>query len=224
MNAFLGQADAVLRSTPNAGANEPGARSLAQCLGFVMLFGCVYGAVMGSFGGLGEGRAWQVVYSAVKVPLLLMLTFLLSLPSFFVLNTLLGLRADFGDVLHALVLTQAALTIVLASLTPYTLFWYASTGGYSEAILFNAFLFAIASAGAQGMLRRLYRPLIARNAGHRALLRIWLVLYAFVGIQMGWMLRPFVGHPGIPPRFFREDVLGNAYVFIAQLIWQVFAK
>ena len=45
---------------------------------------------------------WQVVYSAVKVPFLLFATFGLSLPSFLVINTLLGLRADFARVVRAL--------------------------------------------------------------------------------------------------------------------------
>ena len=45
--------------------------------------------------GFDGPRVWQVVYSAVKVPFLLFTTFLLSLPSFFVVNTLLGLRPDF---------------------------------------------------------------------------------------------------------------------------------
>ena len=48
-------------------------------------------------------RIWQVVYSAVKVPFLLLATFVISLPSFFVINTLLGLRGDFPHVLRALI-------------------------------------------------------------------------------------------------------------------------
>ena len=58
---------------------------------------------MGAFGG----RAWQAAYSAVKVPLLLLATLGLSLPSFFVLNTLLGVRADFAAALRAIVASQA---------------------------------------------------------------------------------------------------------------------
>ena len=65
----------------------------------VLVCGLTYGAVMGSFGG----RPAQAAISAVKVPLLLAATTALSLPSFFVLNTLLGVRRDFGVVLRALV-------------------------------------------------------------------------------------------------------------------------
>ena len=54
---------------------------------------------MGTFGGLHGDRPLQLLYSALKVPLLLLVTFCLSLPSFFVLNTILGVRADFRRVL-----------------------------------------------------------------------------------------------------------------------------
>lgn len=34
--------------------------------------------------------------------------------------------------------------------------------------------------------------------------RIWVIIYALVGAQMGWVLRPFIGSPDIPFTFFRE--------------------
>jgi hypothetical protein len=53
------------------------------------------------------------------------------------------------------------------------------------------------------------------------MLRAWLITYAFVGIQMGYLLRPFVGNPDQPVSFFREEAWGNAYVTVAKLIWSV---
>ena len=51
------------------------------------------------------------------------------------------------------------------------------------------------------------------------MLRIWLGVYAFVGIQMGWLLRPFIGDPSLPVSFFRADSWGNAYVNVAEVIY-----
>jgi hypothetical protein len=110
--------------------------------------------------------------------------------------------------------------IVLAALAPYTVLWYASSASYHEAILFNALMFGVASAAAQWVLRRRYAPLIASNPRHRIMVRVWLGVYAFVGIQMGWILRPFIGQPGRTVSFFREDTWGNAYVIVAELIWR----
>ena len=89
-----------------------------------------------------------------------------------------------------------------------------------RAIVFNAVMFAVASAAAQAVLRRLYRPLIARDPRHRRLLRAWVIVYAFVGIQMGWVLRPFIGDPSKPTQFFRDGAWGNAYVEVAKQAWR----
>ena len=121
----------------------------------IVVYGMFYGAVMGSYGGISGVRFWQAVYSAVKVPFLLIATFLLSLPSFMVLNTLLGLRDDFPVVVRALISTQAGLTIILSALAPFTAFWYVSGSEYAAAILFNGMMFAVASFSAQWMLRRI---------------------------------------------------------------------
>src|SRR5262249_44574088 len=153
-----------------------------------------------------------------------LVTFLISLPSFFVFNTLLGLRNDFAQAMQALITAQAGLAIILASMAPFTALWYLSNSDYNAAILFNAALFAVASISAQVLLRRGYRPLIARNPRHRLMLKTWLIIYICVGIQMGWVLRPFVGSPFSQPQFFRDGALSNAYVAIYDLIWYVISR
>ncbi len=116
--------------------------------------------------------------------------------------------------------TQAGLTVILASLAPFTAFWYISGNAYQPAILFNGRMFAVASFSAQWMLRRDYIPLIRENPRHRWMLRTWIVIYVFVGIQMGWVLRPFIGDPTLPVQFFREGSWSNAYeVVILAMIW-----
>jgi hypothetical protein len=246
-DAILRGEISAFRSDPIAG-NRP----LAAILGVILAFGLFYGAVMGSYGiglrsfvlrpasgpaatapltehgprsarGPETGRLLQVVYSAVKVPILLLVTFGLSLPSFFVVNTLFGLRDDFPRVVRALLSTQAGLTVVLASLAPITAFVYVSGISYRGAILFNGLMFGTASISGQWLLRRDYRPLIAANPRHRLLLKIWLAIFVFVGVQLGWTLRPFIGDPRAPVQFFREDSFGNAYVVVLEMIWNVLA-
>jgi hypothetical protein len=224
MKRWLAHTEQVLRGPWADAVPEPAGWRVVRLTGFVILFGGFYGAVMGSFGGVSGERFWQVVISGVKVPLLLLATFAISLPSFFVLNTLLGVRADFAEAVRALVSTQAGLTIVLAALAPYLVLWYVSFAGYRQAVLFNGVLFAVASLAAQGLLRHWYRPLIARNPRHRWLVRMWLLVYVFVGIQMAWVLRPFVGSPGMPVQFFREEAWGNAYVVVGQMIWDALTR
>ncbi len=82
-------------------------------------------------------------------------------------------------------------------------------------------MFGIASLCGHWMMGRLYRPLIAANRRHAAVLRVWVVLYWFVGIQMAWVLRPFIGDPHRPVQFFRDEAWGNAYVKLIDLIVRV---
>ena len=219
---LLTWADDILRARVLVIQQESTRKRLAHLTVVLCLFGMTYGGVMGSFAGVFGERFLQVVYSAVKVPILLMVTFGLSLPFFFVVNSLYGLRDDFGKVLRALLATQAGVTVILASLSPLTALWYVSYDNYRAAILFNAMMFAAASLSAQMILRQFYRPLIEQNPMHGRLLKLWITIYGFVGIQMGWTLRPFIGHPDSPTQFFRDEAWGNAYLELYRIITHVF--
>ena len=163
MMSFFLRTDDLLRgrldAEPVAGIESARrSRVLPHLLMTLVGFGLLYGAVMGAFGAFApvsrSGRAHsdlprQMLYSGLKVPLLLLVTFGLSLPSFFVLNTILGVHGDFRRVLAGCIATQAGLTTVLASLSPLTAFWYAADPDYNRALLFNAAAFGVASLAAQ---------------------------------------------------------------------------
>jgi hypothetical protein len=218
MIALLTRIDDILRSR-GAVQSRPAGPALRWMIGCIAAFGMTYGAVMGGFSGSSGLRLWQVVYSALKVPLLLLGTSLIAWPSFFVMNTLAGLRHDFARATTALMAAQAGLAIVLASLAPLTIVWYASSGDYGDALRFNGMMFAIACFAGQWLLRDHYRLLVERDARHRRMYWLWLVIYIFVAIQMAWILRPFVGDPNAPVEFFRRDKWGNAYVVVLELIY-----
>lgn len=177
-------------------------------LGVLLLAGLAHGTVLGSYGG----RPLQMLYSALKVPLLLLVSSALCLPSFFVLNTVLGLRDDWRHTLRALLATQATLALCLASLAPVTLVIYASGSSYELAIILNGVQFALATLISQQVTYRHYRELIRRDRRHLLTLLAWCLSYAFVGIQMGWVLRPFIGRPQLETNFFRQEAWSNAYL------------
>jgi len=209
-------ADDFLRGRGRFAVEAPVRGRMGALFLFVVLCGGLYGAVMASFTGLAADRWHQLVYVALKVPLLLLVSFALCLPSFFVINTVAGLRDDFGQAMRAVIASQSCAALVLASLAPITLFFYVTTRDYLSALNFNGIVFAVASLAAQIVLRRYYQPLIRLAPRHRLMMRLWLGLYVFVAIQMAWVLRPFIGSPGLPVTFFREEQWGNAYVEVLQ--------
>lgn len=208
---FLGRADAILRSR----AGDAAPLALARQ---ALVWGALYGAVMGTFSGLAPGRLLQVVYSALKVPLLFLSTLLLCLPVFCVLNTLLGLRGDLRVALRALLVGQATLAIVLCSCAPLTAVVYLSTGDYQGVLLWNGALFALSALCGQVVVSAAYRPLVRRDPRHRLMLSVWLALYMGVAIQLAWVLRPYVGAPQAPVELFRAASWGNAYLVILRLL------
>jgi len=210
--------DPLLRGRMDVAAAR-GVAGVGELALFVATFAGVYGLAMGSFGGHFVGDPWlQMLYSAVKVPLLLLTAFSLCLPSFYVFNALLGLQRDFLRAVGAIIAAQACLAVVLASLAPLTLLCYASTDDYNFAVVFNGSPFLAASLAAQYALARAYRPLIAANRRHAVAMVAWLVLYVFVAVQFAWVLRPFVGSPNLPATFLRTDALTNAYVALLGIL------
>ena len=83
-------------------------------------------------------------------------------------------------------------------------------------------MFAVASVGSQWLLRRAYRPLIARDPRHRWLLRDLARALRLRRHPDGLDPAPVHrGGPDQPVRFFRGDVWENAYVIVARMIWEV---
>lgn len=206
--------DALLRGD----AGEGDARvSWRRLLALGLAGGLFYGAVMGSYGL----APLQALYSALKVPLLAGVATAVCLPNFYTVNAVLGLREDFPTAVRAIFLAQGTVAVVLAALAPLTAFFYAGTAVYGQAVAANGVIFLAAALAGQVTLARRYRPLIAANPRHRIGRGAWLTLYLFVSIQMAWVLRPFIGDPGLPTRFFRSGAWGNAYVEVARLLWSL---
>lgn len=216
---LLSAADALIHDLGREPAAPAQARPLALLIALIVS-AAVYGACMGSFSAYSAARVPQIAYAAIKVPMLVVVTSGLCMPGFVVLNLTLGLGADLGSALRAIAFAQCALGVALGSLAPFPLLVYASGASHDGALIGNAVLFSLATAIGHTVMRRRYRELSAQpehGGRHRVMLWVWTTLYAFVGMQMGWMLRPFVGSPGMPAAFLREEPFTNAYIEIIDL-------
>jgi len=198
--------DALLRARGDfavASARLPWVR----LVGAVTLAGGGFGLAMGSFAG---GMA--ALYSALKLPLLVSGALLVCLPSFYVINAVLGLADDYLAACRGILAAQATLAVTLLSLAPLALTAQLLTADYHTIKLIDGALFALASSCAQGTLARHYGPLLRRNPRHRLALLLWPALYVFVSLQLAYALRPFVGNPDFPTEFVRADWVGNVYL------------
>ena len=92
---------------------------------YAALFLAVFGAVIGS-----ENSVWQAVASAVKLPLLFLLTLLVCFPTLYFFNTIfeasLGVSQNLALLLTAIVMTS----IVLLAFAPVVVFFMLATSSY----------------------------------------------------------------------------------------------
>jgi hypothetical protein len=244
----------------------------------IAVLGAFYGVCMACFAAFNRPAAdalWQMVASAAKIPLLFLLTLLVTFPSLYVFNALIGSRLTLRAVWQLLVATLAVMIAVLASLGPVVAFFSFSTTGYSFMLMFNVLMCSV--AGILGMkfllftLQRLTtvfkegseppKPIVPapppvapapsapasktvpepspnvaaadavkpppfsppspsvapapkgaleKTEGQvfsgdvMSIFKVWVVVFALVGAQMSWVLRPFIGAPGVPFTWLRE--------------------
>ncbi|GET39546.1 actin-binding WH2 domain-containing protein [Microseira wollei] len=178
------------------------------------LFLAIYGGIMGIY------HSWmQALSSAVKLPALYLITLLVCLPTLYFYNIIFGSKRRFGQ--HfALVLTAVSVTsVLLFSFAPITLFFLISTTHYQFLILLNVAIFTLTGWIGVSSLYQAANCILEQDTEgsdtRRKILQAWLFLYAFVGCQLGWTLRPFFGMPDSPFSLFRERE-GNFYVSVFQ--------
>ena len=159
-------------------------------------FFAVYGAIIGAFHGLP-----QVASSAIKLPALYLLTLLICLPTLYIFNALFGSKQTIGQHFTYLLTAVSVIAILLCGFAPVTLFFLITVNDYSFFLLLNVAIFALTGVLGVSFLYQVMKPIDEDGASQsvkvrKNILRFWLVLYGFVGSQLGWTLRPFFGSPG----------------------------
>jgi len=183
-------------------------------------FLAVYGAVLGSTHSL-----LQAFSSAAKLPPLFLATMLVCIPTLYVFSVLFGSNQRLNQIIALVLAAITIMAVLLLSFASISLFFILTAGGYQFFKLLNVFFFAIAGiAGmiclAQGMHILAAADQERGRAGRWLVLHCWIVLYAFVGSQMAWTLRPFVGYPYAKFELIRQ-LGGNFYADVFRSIGEL---
>jgi hypothetical protein len=131
----------------------------------IALLGIIYGLCMGLFSITpgGSGHSLQIVASMAKVPLLFLATLIVTFPSLYVFNALVGSQLLALAALRLLVASLAVMLAVLASIGPIVAFFSFTTISYDFMILLNVLVFTIAGCLGLGfLLQTLHRLSIAK--------------------------------------------------------------
>jgi len=184
-----------------------------------IIFLALYGAVLGSTHSL-----WQTMSSAVKLPVLFLATLIVCSPTLYFFNVLFGsnqsLMQNFALMLTAITVTS----VLLLSFAPIMVFFLLTTTNYQFFKLLNVAIFAVCAIVGVVFLSQGMR--IVSSAGkegaraRRWVTWLWVLVYAFVGSQMAWTLRPFIGAPSMKFELFRQ-LGGNFYTNIFASIGEI---
>lgn len=189
---------------------ELGAKMRAMLISNVTFF-ALYGAVMGSTHSL-----WQTISSGIKLPILFLATLFVCVPSLYFFSLLFGSNQSLRQSLSVILTAITVTAVLLLSCAPITLFFLLTTSAsqYQFFKLLNVAIFAI--SGLMGIVF-LYQGIKVVSGTdtegattRKWVLIAWMFVYAFVGSQMAWTIRPFIGAPGTPFEVFRQ-LGGNFY-------------
>lgn len=190
----------------------------------------LYGAV------LGASSDWrQSLLSAVKLPMLFFVTLAICLPTLYLFNLVFGAKLSVRQAMALICVGITVIAMLSVAFAPISLFFLVTAPHYSFFKLLNVAILAL--TGLVG-LRFLVNGMRAMNApakppkpeagpvaparsANMGLLYVWIVVFGFVGTQLAWTLRPFVGSPGEKFEYFRT-IEGNFYVDIVKTLGNLF--
>ncbi len=286
--SWFEEVDAILRgASPRVESLRAGQLQISAFRLFIIniLLSGVYGLCMGGYGlfiNPDKGEAtFQMIASALKLPILFYLTVMITMSSLYVFNALTDTRLGLPSIWRLLNFTLCLLLAVLAAFGPIVLFFSAFSESYAFVVLLNVAVFAMSGVIAFGKLLQLLGRLLetriaaevaststssaGRTVGEsdagsevqdyeiesetdrpdapeptpgpdpssvergaemrqelqrvQFIFRFWVVVFALVGAQMAWILRPFIGSPNIPFTVFRPR--GSNFF---EAVWQKLAE
>jgi hypothetical protein len=220
-----GEPDALLAWTERRDA-----RRFALQVAVIVAGAGLYGAAMGWW-----RDPQQALYVAIKFPLIILLTTLGNALLNAMLAPLLGLNIPFRQSFSAILMSFTIAAAILGAFSPLMAFMVWNAPSMSpEAVSGSTYSFiklthvaVIAFAGITGNVRLF--QLLAQLGGSRTVARrvlfAWLAVNLFLGSQLSWILRPFIGSPSLPVEFFRTAALhGNFYENVFHSLLQIFQQ
>ncbi|MFW9996029.1 MAG: hypothetical protein ACFFD4_28570 [Candidatus Odinarchaeota archaeon] len=187
----------------------------------ITIFGALYGATM----GVWSWEPLQIAFSSLKVPLLLLISIVVVLPSFYVVNLTMGGRYSFLQLTALFLSSFSIATTILLAFVPVNLFFMITsprdTDSYFFMVLLNLIIY-----GFGGLISIVYLVEGVQFLGQRKekamtlkdLIPVAVAIgtLAFIGTQMAWFIRPWFNYE---PDFIRPETYGNFYVAVFKVIF-----
>lgn len=179
-----------------------------------------YGLIMGSY------NSWmQSLTTGVKLFLLILLTVGICFPSFYIVQLILGSKIKLKPLLIILLSGFVVMTTIMLAFAPIVVFFQLGEENYNFIQLLHVGIFIF--SGSFGMkfvldgLKYAFEKTEVYPKIGVTIFRYWIVIFAFVGMQLSWNLRPFVGNKNMPFELLRTETQGNFYTTVLSSIGEL---
>jgi hypothetical protein len=196
-------------------------KDLLGLVAFVVFSCGLYGAVLA-----GWRSPRLMLYVAVKLPVLFLGTATIVAVFNWMTACVFGSGLSFRSTVFVVLAAMTIAAWILLSLVPVALFFLltgvSSSGPHNELryahnsiLVTHVCILALAGLGGNAALLKGIRRIVRPDCSTNSLFCLWILAFAFVGCQLSWILRPFVGSPFYPVAFMRADCLDrNFYEFV----------
>lgn len=178
----------------------------------ICAFAFIYGIVMGSY-----HSPVQSLSSAVKIVILFLSTLVICFPSFYIVQLIMGSRMSFRQMITIVLGGFVMIATIALSFVPIVIFFLITGDNYHFLQLLHVGIFIFSGIfGMKFIVEALKYACDNKNIYPQTgvtIFRVWIVILAFVGIQLAWNLRPFLGDRGEGFKLFRKYE-GNFYTAI----------
>jgi hypothetical protein len=183
------------------------------------LFLFVYGIVMGAYQSF-----IQAITAGVKLAVLFNLTLLICFPAFFIVQFILGSRLKLHQMISIIISGFVLMASIMLSFTPIVIIFLLTGSNYYFLHLLHVAIFVFAGIfGMNTIVQALKYSCEKKNVYPRTgvvVFRFWVIILAFVGIQLAWSFRPFLGVKGRAYELFAHRE-GNFYAAMIYAVDQL---
>jgi hypothetical protein len=188
----------------------------------ICVFTFLYGIVMGSYHSF-----LQSLVAGLKVTFLFLSAIIVCFPSFFIIQQVLGSKMTLRQMVIIILSGFVLTTSIALSFTPIVILFQVTGGNYHFLQLLHVGIFIFSGIfGMRLMVEALKFACEKKDIYPHigvAVFRIWIIILAFVGIQIAWNLRPFLCNKTEDFKLFRKYE-GNFYTAIVYSVQQLVKK
>lgn len=188
----------------------------------ICLFGFIYGVIMGSYHSY-----LQAIVAGLKVMVLFITTLLICFPSFFIIQQVLGSKMNFRQMILIVLSGFVLASSITLSFAPIIVFFLITGSNYHFLQLLHVAIFIFAGIfGMKLIIDALKYACEKKNIYPQigvTVFKVWIVILAFVGIQLAWNLRPFLSDKNEDFKLFRKYE-GNFYTAVIYSFEQLLSK